>query len=62
MDDENKYPGEDQAAPGEAGTRREGLAARLMEIARETGPLMNNGRSLKELMDELYDDETGLPR
>ncbi|MGA2047869.1 MAG: type II toxin-antitoxin system VapB family antitoxin [Terracidiphilus sp.] len=39
-----------------------GLAARLMEIARETGPLMKDGRTTKELFDELYDDETGLPK
>jgi hypothetical protein len=39
-----------------------GLAARLEEISRETAPLMNNGRTSKELMDELYDDETGLPK
>jgi hypothetical protein len=33
----------------------------LMEISRETGPLMNDGKSSKELTDELYDSETGLP-
>jgi hypothetical protein len=33
-----------------------------MEISRETAPLMNDGRTVKELMDELYDEETGLPR
>jgi hypothetical protein len=33
----------------------------LMEISRETGPMMNDGRTSKELMDELYDPETGLP-
>jgi len=41
---------------------KKGLAARLMEIARETAPLMNDGRTSKELVDELYDDETGLPK
>jgi antitoxin VapB len=41
--------------------RKAGLAKRLMEIARETAPLMNDGRTSKELMDELYDPETGLP-
>jgi antitoxin VapB len=41
--------------------RKAGLAERLMEIARETAPLMNDGRTSKELMDELYDPETGLP-
>lgn len=39
-----------------------GLAERLMEIGRETAPLMNDGRTLKEMMDALYDPETGLPR
>jgi len=41
---------------------KKGLAARLMEIGRETAPLMNDGRTSKELMDELYDAETGLPK
>jgi hypothetical protein len=41
--------------------QKSGLADRLMEIGRETAPLMNDGRTSKELMDELYDDETGLP-
>ena len=39
-----------------------GLAARLMEISRETAPLMKDGGTLKEVMDELYDEETGLPK
>jgi antitoxin VapB len=39
-----------------------GLAARLMKISEETGPMMNDGRTLKEVMDALYDDETGLPK
>jgi hypothetical protein len=41
---------------------RQGLAKRLMSIAKETGPLMNDGRTSKEICDELYDDETGLPK
>jgi hypothetical protein len=40
----------------------QGLAAWLAEISRETAPLMDDGRTSKELMDELYDDETGLPK
>lgn len=40
---------------------KKGLAAWLMEISRETAPLMNDGRTSKELMDALYDDKTGLP-
>jgi antitoxin VapB len=38
-----------------------GLAAWLMELAKETGPMMKDGKTSKELMDELYDPETGLP-
>lgn len=41
---------------------KKGLGVRLMGIGRETAPLMNDGRTSKELMDELYDDETGLPK
>jgi antitoxin VapB len=42
--------------------RRKKLTADwLMEISRETGPRMNDGKTSKELMDELYDPETGLP-
>jgi hypothetical protein len=37
------------------------MAEWLMEISRETGPMMNDGKTSKELMDELYDPETGLP-
>ena len=41
--------------------RKPGLAKWLMEVSRETAPLMNDGRTLKEMMDALYDPETGLP-
>jgi hypothetical protein len=41
---------------------KEGIAARLQEIGRETAPLMNDGRTSKDLMDDLYDDVTGLPK
>jgi antitoxin VapB len=41
---------------------KKGLAARLMEISRETAPLMNDGRTIKELFEELYDEQTGLPK
>jgi hypothetical protein len=51
-----------QETPLEGHSFRKGLAARLMEIARETAPTTNDGRTSKELMDELYDDETGLPK
>lgn len=39
-----------------------GLAEWLMELSRETGPLMDDGKSSIELIEELYDPETGLPR
>jgi hypothetical protein len=41
--------------------KRKLMADWLMEISRETGPMMNDGKTSKELMDELYDPETGLP-
>lgn len=41
--------------------RRAGLARWLDELSKETAPLMNDGRTSKEIMDELYDPETGLP-
>jgi antitoxin VapB len=34
----------------------------LKRISAETAAIMNDGRTSKELMDELYDDETGLPK
>jgi hypothetical protein len=34
----------------------------LERLTAETAPLMNDGRTSKELMDDLYDDETGLPK
>jgi hypothetical protein len=45
----------------ESQRRKKFRAEWLMEISRETGPMMNDGRTSKELMDELYDPETGLP-
>lgn len=39
-----------------------GLAAWLDELTERTAQLMDDGRTSKELMDELYDDETGLPK
>ena len=41
--------------------KRKLMAEWLMKISEETGPRMNDGRTSKELMDELYDPETGLP-
>jgi antitoxin VapB len=34
----------------------------IRRIVERTAPLMDDGRSSKELLDELYDDETGLPK
>ena len=45
----------------ESQRKRKFMAEWLMEIAQETGPRMNDGKTSKELMDELYDPETGLP-
>jgi antitoxin VapB len=38
-----------------------GLAKWLDEVTKETAAMMNDGRTSKELIDELYDPETGLP-
>jgi hypothetical protein len=34
----------------------------LMEFAKECAPLFKDGRSGNELINDLYDDETGLPK
>jgi hypothetical protein len=39
----------------------EGLVEWLERITPETAAIMNDGRTSKELIDELYDPETGLP-
>jgi len=41
--------------------KRVGLAKWIMSIARETAPMMDDGRSSREIMDALYDPQTGLP-
>lgn len=53
---------EREKAEREQSVKKKGLAAWLNEISRETAPLMNDGRSTKELFDALYDDQTGLPK
>jgi hypothetical protein len=45
----------------EASDGKKGFAAWLVEISRSTAPRMNDSRISKELMDELLDEETGLP-
>ena len=53
---------EEAIAREEQSQRRKKLMSDwLMEISRETGPMMSDGKTSKELMDELYDPETGLP-
>ena len=37
------------------------MADWLMKISRETGPMMEDGKTSVELINELYDPETGLP-
>jgi antitoxin VapB len=46
----------------EKAKRAEGRMEWLERIIAETAPLMNDGRSSKELFDELYDEKTGLPK
>lgn len=45
----------------EKAKKREGRLEWLLKLTERTAPLMNDGRSSKELIDELYDPETGLP-
>jgi antitoxin VapB len=46
----------------ENGTKPESRREWLERITAITAPLMNDGRSSKELFDELYDEKTGLPK
>jgi antitoxin VapB len=43
-------------------SKREGRMEWLERVTAETAAIMNDGRTSKELIDELYDDETGLPK
>ena len=43
----------------ESQRKRKLMAEWLMKISRETGPMMNDGKTSKELMDELYDRKRG---
>jgi len=45
-----------EKAPGETRLQR------IRGIVERTAPLMNDGRTSKQLFDELYDEETGLPK
>ena len=46
----------------EQSPKRAGRFERIMKIVERTAPRMNDGRTSKELFDELYDEETGLPK
>jgi antitoxin VapB len=46
----------------EKASKRESRMEWIKRITAVTAPLMNDGRTSKELIDELYDDETGLPK
>lgn len=46
----------------ERALKRESRMEWLERITKETAAIMNDGRSTKELFDELYDEETGLPK
>lgn len=45
-----------------AASSKESRMEWLDRITKETAEIMNDGRTSKQLMDELYDDETGLPK
>ncbi len=46
----------------EEARKREGRMDWLERITKDTAAMMNDGRTTKELFDELYDPETGLPK
>jgi len=46
----------------EKARKREGRLEWLDRITKETSAIMNNGKTYEEIMDEMYDSETGLPR
>jgi antitoxin VapB len=46
----------------ESASRKESRMEWLNRITAETAAVMNDGRTSKELIDELYDEETGLPK
>ncbi|MGA3047928.1 MAG: hypothetical protein ABSD67_14960 [Terracidiphilus sp.] len=62
MSVEDKEPPNPEQTGHNDVNQKQGLAAWLMEISRETASMMNDGRTIKEMFDELYDDETGLPK
>lgn len=42
--------------------RKAGLAEWLNKLSRETGPLMDDGKTSTDLLNDLYDKDTGLPK
>jgi hypothetical protein len=46
----------------DCGNGKQGLAAWPDELSKQTAPLMDDGRTSKELVDELNDHETELPK
>jgi antitoxin VapB len=53
---------EREKADHEKNYAKTGLTSWISEMSRETAQIMNDGRTSKELMDELYDAATGLPK
>jgi hypothetical protein len=51
-----------EALEREKNSRRESRMEWLDRITKQTAAIMNDGRTSKELMDELYDEQTGLPK
>ena len=51
-----------EALEREKSARLESRMDWLDRVTKETAAIMNDGRTSKELMDELYDDETELPK
>jgi hypothetical protein len=51
-----------EALEREKSARLESRMDWLDRVTKKTAAIMNDGRTSKELMDELYDDETGLPK
>ena len=51
-----------KSVKGPNGRPRKKRSELLMEFAKECGPLFKDGRSANELINDLYDEETGLPK
>lgn len=51
----------ERLAREEKASKKEGRMEWLNELTKRTAAIMNDGRTSKQLMDELY-DETGLPK